>query len=114
MSLTSCSSDFCRLLIAFAIKSGPTKCGPDLDPNFLTLIVFLKESFEEKKLIFKKVNRRQQKHEKSSMQSMGYFWQVRYLLQYQMPMLHGPHREKTCLWGLRPDETETSLLSYRD
>ena len=27
---------------------------------------------------------------------------------------NGPRREKTCLRGLRPSETQTSLLSYRD
>ena len=29
-------------------------------------------------------------------------------------VLNGPHREKTCLWGFRQSEVQTSLLSYRD
>ena len=27
---------------------------------------------------------------------------------------NGPHRDKTCLWGFRQSEFQTSLLSYRD
>ena len=44
------SSNFCRLLIIFANSLNPDQdqqnVGPDLDPIFLTLIVFLKEIFE--------------------------------------------------------------------
>ena len=28
--------------------------------------------------------------------------------------INGPHREKTCLWGVRQSQFQTSLLSYRD
>ena len=38
--------------------------GPDMDPNCLKLIVFLKESFEKVNFEKKKSNRRQQKHKK--------------------------------------------------
>ena len=52
--------DFCRLLITFTNSLNPDQdrqnVGPDLDPNCLTLILFLKETFE------RKVSRRQQKH----------------------------------------------------
>ena len=27
---------------------------------------------------------------------------------------YGPRRNKTCLWGIRQSDTQTSLLSYRD
>ena len=40
------------LLQQFGPRSDPTKRRPDLDPNCLTLMVFLKEFFE-KKLILK-------------------------------------------------------------
>ena len=34
---------------------------------------------------------------------------------YQTDALeYGPRREKTCLWGFRQSEFQTSLLSYRD
>ena len=32
---------------------------------------------------------------------------IRYVLWYE------PHHKKTCLWGLRPDKTQTSLLRYK-
>ena len=61
------SHDFFRLLITFANHLDPEQ-GQQidslyLDPNCLTLIVFLKEFFE-KKWFWKKVSKRQQKHEK--------------------------------------------------
>ena len=44
------SRDFCRLLITFTNSLNPDQdrqnVGPDLDPNCLTLILFLKETFE--------------------------------------------------------------------
>ena len=43
--------DFCHLLITFANSLDPDQgrqiVGPDLDQNCLTLMVFLKESFEK-------------------------------------------------------------------
>ena len=61
------SGYFFRLLITFANSLDPDQdrqnVGPDLDPNYLTLIVFPKEIFE--KIFFEnKVSRQQQKHEK--------------------------------------------------
>ena len=45
------SSDFCHLLITFANSLDPDlvqqNVGSDLNPNSLTLIVFLKELFEK-------------------------------------------------------------------
>ena len=42
----------CRLLITFANSLDPNQAqrfvGPDLDPNCLTLMVFLKDIFEKK------------------------------------------------------------------
>ena len=49
------SGDFCRIFIIYA-----NSLDPDLDPNCLTLVVFLKDNFLER-LILKKVSRRQQK-----------------------------------------------------
>ena len=50
------SGEFCRLLLTFADSLGPDQAGqniwPDLDPNCLTLMVFLKDFL--KKLIKKK------------------------------------------------------------
>ena len=50
------SGDFCRLLIIFANSFDPDQdrqdVGPDLDPNCLTLTVFLKDFFL--KIILKK------------------------------------------------------------
>ena len=44
-------NDFCRLLITFANSLDPGQdrqiVGPDLDPNFNTLILFPKEFFEK-------------------------------------------------------------------
>ena len=65
------SGDFCCLLITFTNSLDPDQdrqnVDHDLDPNCLTLRVFLKDLL--KKVIFKKVSRQQQKHEKlSSMQ----------------------------------------------
>ena len=34
--------------------------------------------------------------------------------EYQSPSIYGPRRDKTCLQGFRQNETQTSLLSYRD
>ena len=31
-----------------------------------------------------------------------------------LSVIFGPRREKTCLWGFRQSEIQTSLLSYRD
>ena len=46
------SSDFCHLLITFANNLDPDQdgqnVGPDLDPNFDTLIVFQKEILKKK------------------------------------------------------------------
>ena len=52
-SLIACGH-FCLLQITFAMSLVPDSVGPDLDPNHLTLIVFLKEFSE--KLILKKVS----------------------------------------------------------
>ena len=45
------STEFCCLLITFTNSLDPNQdqqnVGPDLDPNCLTLIVFLKEFFEK-------------------------------------------------------------------
>ena len=63
---------FSCLLITFATSLDPDQdrqnVGPDLDPNHLTLIVFLKDYLE--KVNFEKKSRRQMEHEKSrSMES---------------------------------------------
>ena len=52
--LVSSAENLCK---QFGSGSGPTNVGPDLDPNCLTLMVFLKEISE--KLIAKKICRRQ-------------------------------------------------------
>ena len=56
------SGDFCPLLITFANSLVPYQARqnvePDLDPNCLTLMVYLKDFFLEK-VNFKKKNRRQ-------------------------------------------------------
>ena len=43
--------DFCRLLITFANSLDPDQArqnvGPDLDPNFLHMMVFMKDLFEK-------------------------------------------------------------------
>ena len=55
------SGDFCHLLITVAKSLDPDQArqnvGPDLDPNFLTLMVFLKDFFE--KVNFKRKIHRQ-------------------------------------------------------
>ena len=60
------SSDLCRLLITFANSLDPDQARqnvrPDLDPNCLTLMVFLKEFFE--KVILKKNPQPTKKHVK--------------------------------------------------
>ena len=56
------SDIFCRLLITFANSLDPDQArqnvGPDLDPNFLTLMIFLKIIFlKKKKVNFAKQNK---------------------------------------------------------
>ena len=68
------SCNFYRLLISFANSLDPDQeqqyVGPDLDPNCLTQIVFMKEFYE--KVNFEKKASRQLKHEKlPSMQSIN-------------------------------------------
>ena len=57
------SGNFCRLLIIFANSLDPDQArqnvGPDLGPNCLALMVFLKDVFE--KVHFEKIYRRQKK-----------------------------------------------------
>ena len=45
------ADNFCK---QFGPRSGPTQVGPDLDPNCLTLMVFLKDPKFPKRFILKK------------------------------------------------------------
>ena len=40
--------------------------------------------------------------------------QEAWTLIFKAKLLIEPRHEKNCFWGLRPDETQTDLLSYRD
>ena len=63
-----------NLFKQFGCRSGPTKCvGPDLNPNCLTLMVFLKDFVLKKKLIFFKIRKQNNNNKNQNMQNCPKF-----------------------------------------
>ena len=68
------NGNFCRLLITFANSLDPDQArqnvGPDLDPNCLTLMVFLKDFFEKKSKKKKNLDDKKKKKKKKKKRNM--------------------------------------------